>query len=233
MEGGGKVEEEISIILGIIGQDGMTIEDAQQLQAELPGIIFFAEGFIPERARILRVEVDGDQIIATCLPIPDERILDATEAFRYMVEQGKQLMDTHLNYEQSAEYPLEWQWTEPRSWHVEKMRFSQDRSSVIVNESLTLAGIPPEAHEYVLGDRSALEWVIDQYKVTTDKRSGIVSDPNKQDDPEYIARLVCKVVAVSVETVRITKELARRVNFDDFELVGPDDSSPLNQFWTK
>jgi len=228
------VEEEISITLGIIGQDGMTIEDAQQLQEELPGNIFYAEGFTPERARILHVDVDTDnQIIAACLPIPDERILDASAAFRYMVEQGKQLMDTHLNYEQSAEYPLEWQWTEPRSWHVEKMKFSKNRSSVIVNESLTLTGIPPEAHEYVLGDRSALEWIIDQYQVTRDKRSGIVSDPNKQDDPEYIARLVCKVVAVSVETVRITKELGRRVNLDDFELVGATDEGPLNQFWTK
>lgn len=227
------MEEEISVTLGIIGQDGMTIEDAQQLQKELPGNIFYAEGFTPERARILHVDVDGDQIIATCFPIPDERILDATEAFRYMAEQGKRLMDLHLDYEQSPEYSLKWQWTEPRSWRVEKMRFNLDRSSVIVNESLTLAGIPPEAHEYVLGDKSALEWIIDQYRVTTDKRSGIVSDPNREDDPEYIARLVCKVVAVSVETVRITKELAQRVNFDDFELVGADDSVPLNQFWTR
>ena len=40
----------------------------------------------------------------------------------------------------------------------------------MVNESLTLAGIPPEAYEYRLGNRSALEWVADQYRVKTDAR---------------------------------------------------------------
>jgi len=46
-----------------------------------------------------------------------------------------------------------------------------------VNPSLTLSGIPPDTFEYRLGNRSALEWVIDQYQVTEDKRSGIRSDP--------------------------------------------------------
>ena len=55
--------------------------------------------------------------------------------------------------------------------------------------------------------RSAVEWVIDQYQVYEDKRSGIVSDPNRDDDPEYIVRLVGQVVRVSVETVKIVKAL--------------------------
>jgi len=76
-----------------------------------------------------------------------------------------------------------------------------------VNESLTLTDIPPEAFDYRLGNRSALEWVIDQYQVSTDKRSGIVSDPNREDDPEYIVRLVGQVVRVSVETVKIVTGL--------------------------
>jgi predicted helicase len=45
--------------------------------------------------------------------------------------------------------------------------------------------------------------VIDQYQVTEDKHSGIRSDPNRPDDPEYIVRLVGQVVRVSLETVRI------------------------------
>jgi predicted helicase len=49
--------------------------------------------------------------------------------------------------------------------------------------------------------------VIDQYRVTEDKRSGITSDPNRADDPEYIVRLVERVVQVSVETVKIVKAL--------------------------
>jgi len=54
---------------------------------------------------------------------------------------------------------------------------------------------------------TALHWVIDQYQASTDKHSGIVSDPNRADDPQYITRLVGQVVKVSVETVRIIKGL--------------------------
>lgn len=90
----------------------------------------------------------------------------------------------------------------PLSYRVEdKMRLSKDKLRLTVNPSLTLAGIPPEAFNYRLGNRSALEWVIDQYQVSTDKRSGITSDPNRDDDPEYIVRLVGQVICVSVEAV--------------------------------
>lgn len=64
-----------------------------------------------------------------------------------------------------------------------------------------------EAFEYRLGNRSALECVIDQYPVSTDARSGIVSDPNREDDAEYIVRLVGQVVRVSIETMRIINGL--------------------------
>ncbi len=87
------------------------------------------------------------------------------------------------------------------------MRLNKDKTAVVVNESLTLAGIPPEAFEYKLGSRSALEWVLDQYQVSTDKRSGIETDPNRADDPEYIVRLVRRVITVSVETVKIVQSL--------------------------
>src|SRR5512136_576051 len=60
---------------------------------------------------------------------------------------------------------------------------------------------------YRLGNRSALEWVIDQYQVSTDKRSGITNDPNRLDDPEYIVRLIGQVITVSLETVKIVKAL--------------------------
>ena len=91
------------------------------------------------------------------------------------------------------------------------MRLNKDKTALKVNPSLTLADIPPETFEYRLGNRSALEWVVDQYRVKTDKRSGITSDPNKADDEEYIVRLVGQVVRVSLETVRIVNGLP-----DDF-----------------
>jgi predicted helicase len=100
-------------------------------------------------------------------------------------------------------WPLEWIETPgvPLSYRVEKMKLSKDKATLAVNPSLTLGGIPPEVSEYRLGNRSALEWVIDQYQVGEDKRSGIKSDPNREDDEEYIVRLVGQVVRVSIETV--------------------------------
>src|SRR5438045_5356791 len=96
------------------------------------------------------------------------------------------------------------------------MRLTPDRTAVIVNDSLTLAGIPQECFQYWLGNHSALEWVIDQYQVSEDKRSGIVSDPNQLDDEEYIVRLVGKVITVSVETVRLVNELTQAVKMEDW-----------------
>ena len=70
-----------------------------------------------------------------------------------------------------------------------------------------LDGIPTEALTHRLGNRSALEWVIDQYRVKTNPRSGIVNDPNRADDPEYILRLIGQVISVSLETVAIVAGL--------------------------
>lgn len=95
----------------------------------------------------------------------------------------------------------------PLRYRVEKMVLGKDKTRLVVNDSLTLAGIPPAVFDYRLGNRSALDWVIDQYRVTEDKRSGIRSDPNRDEDPEAIVRLVGQVVQVSVETVRIVSGL--------------------------
>jgi predicted helicase len=126
------------------------------------------------------------------------------------------------------EYRLSWQENEevPLSWEVKKMRLTADKTAVVVNESLTLAGIPPECFHYRLGNRSALEWVIDQYQVSTDKRSGIVSDPNRPEDEEYIARLIGRVVTVSVETVKLVAELELKVRMEDWLEEGALSSHP-------
>ena len=103
-------------------------------------------------------------------------------------------MEVELNWLETPDVPLD--------YRVEKMRLSKDKTQLKLNDSLTLGGIPPEVFDYRLGNRSALDWVIDQYRVKTDKRSGITSDPNRPDDPEYIVRLVGQVVRVSLETVK-------------------------------
>ena len=68
----------------------------------------------------------------------------------------------------------------PLSYRVERMRLAKDEQALVVNDSLTLGCIPPAVFEYRLGNRSALDWVVDQYQVSEDKRSGIRSDPNRR-----------------------------------------------------
>ena len=96
------------------------------------------------------------------------------------------------------------------------MSLSKDKTELRYNEALTLRGIPPAAFDYRLGNRSALEWVIDQYRISTDPRSGITNDPNREDDPNYILRLIKQVITVSLETVAIVNSLPS-LNFDSKE----------------
>ncbi|MFN4833264.1 MAG: type ISP restriction/modification enzyme [Pseudanabaena sp.] len=122
---------------------------------------------------------------------------------------GKRLTEIHINYEQQPEYRLKHIENKdlPIDWRVEKMRLSKDKTQIKYNDFLTLTGIPPETFEYKLGNRSALDWIIDQYQVSTDKRSGITNDPNRLDEEEYIVRLIKQVITVSLETVKIVKGL--------------------------
>lgn len=124
---------------------------------------------------------------------------------------GKRLSEIHVNYENQPEYPLVNVENPGHSldWRVEKMKLSPDKTTIVYNDFLTLTGIPLEVYEYKLGNRSALEWIIDQYRVKTDKRSGIINDPNNPDDPDFIVRLIKKIVTVSLETVQIVKGLPK------------------------
>lgn len=90
---------------------------------------------------------------------------------------------------------------------TEAPRSYKTYDSLVVNDYLTLRGIPAEAFDYRLGNRSALEWIVDQYQVKTDARSQITSDPNNPENERYIVELVGKVITVSVETVKIVNGL--------------------------
>lgn len=129
--------------------------------------------------------------------------------FHGVSKTGEKLAELHLTYEKQPEYPLRRVETPnvPLDWRVKKMKLSKDKRQVIYNSFLTLEGIPPEAFEYKLGNRSGLEWVIDQYRVSTDKLTGIVNDPNRANDEEYIVRLIGQVVKVSVETLNLVRAL--------------------------
>ncbi|MEN9849461.1 MAG: hypothetical protein RL368_2201 [Pseudomonadota bacterium] len=121
---------------------------------------------------------------------------------------GKKLADLHVNYETKKEYPLQIQSNGEIDWRVKKMRFNKEKTVIKYNDSLTLSGIPPEALEYKLGNRSALDWIIDQYQISTDKRSGITNDPNNLNDKSYIIKLIMRIVTVSVETVELVGEIS-------------------------
>ena len=129
--------------------------------------------------------------------------------FHTFAKAGKRLAELHVDYEKQREYPLERREKpgEKLNLRVEKMRLSKDKQTLVYNDFLTLTGIPKETYDYRLGNRSALEWVIDQYQVSTDKRSGITNDPNRDDDKEYILRLIGQVITVSLETVKIVNAL--------------------------
>lgn len=150
--------------------------------------------------------------------LPRIPLLAGKSEFELCGRIGKRLMELHVGYEEAMEYPLQWieKKEVPINWRVEKMRLMPSKDALVVNEWLTLAGIPQECFVYRLGNRSALEWVIDQYQVSTGARSGVTSDPNRDDEPEYIVRLVGRVITVSVETVRLVNELAQAVTMEDW-----------------
>ncbi len=126
---------------------------------------------------------------------------------------GRELAEWHLHYETVQPYELTVVSDGETNFRVVKMRFAgkEKRNTIIYNKTTTISGIPAEAHEYIVNGKSALEWVMERYQVTTDKASGITNDPNdwceEHGDPRYIIDLVGRVVRVSVETVRIVKSL--------------------------
>ncbi len=126
------------------------------------------------------------------------------------VKAGAALADLHVNYESVPKYDKLRKVETPGmqvNWDVEKMKLSKDKTQLKYNDFLTLDGIPAEVFDYRLGTRSALEWIVDQYRVKTDKRSGIVNDPNRADEPRYIVDLIARVITVSLKTVEIVKSL--------------------------
>ena len=127
--------------------------------------------------------------------------------FRELARAGRRLAGLHVDYEDQKPYRLE-QVENPEArlnWRVEAMRLSKARDAIHYNEFLTLAGVPLEAFDYRLGNRSAIEWVIDQYRVSRDDKGNITDDPNRPDDEKYIVGLIEKVITVSIETMAIIK----------------------------
>ena len=146
------------------------------------------------------------------------------ESFAAFTSAGRELFALHADYEDAELYPLTVKGGEQppiggeaEYYRIEKIRFPSGKKAadapdtLILNPNLTVTGIPEEAYRYQLGSRSAIEWIIRQYQVTTDKASGIVNDPNEwgieHGNPRYILDLLQKVITVSVRTGEVTDGL--------------------------
>ena len=129
--------------------------------------------------------------------------------FGPFAEAGRALAALHVGYETAPAYDLDLVHDDrqPLTYRVEKMKLDEDAGTLQLNDALTLTGVPEAAHRYRLGNRSALAWLVDQLRVKTDKRSGIVHDPNAAFEGDEIVSLIRRVTHVSVETVRIVEGL--------------------------
>lgn len=133
------------------------------------------------------------------------------------VEIGKKLMNLHINYEKVPMYDgISIESKSNPSYEVKKMKFAKvkksekDRSTIIFNTDITIRNIPDKAYEYIVNGRSAIEWIMDQYQVKTDKKTGITDNPNDfSDDPKYIFNLLLRIINVSVQTVDLVNSLPK------------------------
>ena len=152
--------------------------------------------------------------------LPRIPIVERAEEFIAFAKAGRELAHLHLHYEDFANEAgvevVETDYTaadEFAFYAVEKMRFApkDERHTIIVNPHIAIHNIPTEAYDYVVNGKSAIEWVMDRYAVTTHKDSGIKNDPNlwarEQGKPRYILDLLLSIIHVSLETHRIVEKL--------------------------
>lgn len=145
------------------------------------------------------------------------------EDFRAFVAAGRALGDLHVGYETVAPYPVTLKQGDlslasiddpVKFFRVEKMAFgkNKDRTTIHYNANITLIDVPLAAYDYVVNGKSAIEWVMERQAVKVDKDSGIVNDANDyatetMNDPRYPFDLLCRVITVSLETMKIVKAL--------------------------
>ena len=140
--------------------------------------------------------------------------------FWLYVEVGKKLAKLHVHYEQVKPYPLKITGLERGNLRVQKMKHPKngketDFSAIIYNDDITISCIPEEAYRYEVAGRSAIWWIMNRYQIKTDKKSGIINDPNawgrqrslRLSHSRYIIDLLARIVTVSVESVKLIDSL--------------------------
>lgn len=145
------------------------------------------------------------------------------------VKIGKELISLHLNYEEVEPYrQVTIRLNGVPNYRVNKMKYGKkkdpktgksvkDRSTIIFNSYITISDIPEKAYQYIVNGKSAIEWIMDQYKVKTDNKSGIIDDPNDySDDPKYIFNLLLRIITVSLKTIDLINQLPEfKIENDD------------------
>jgi len=169
-------------------------------------IFYYVYGFLHGTEYRSRYSADLKKML------PRLPLVEKTADFWAFSQAGKTLSELHINYETLEPYPL----TEKgntTNLKIDKMRFPSktDKTAIIYNSNLTLTGIPDRAHEYIVNGKSALEWILDRYQITTHKESRIKNDPNdwctEQANPRYIVDLIKRIIALSLKTLDIIDTL--------------------------
>ncbi len=152
--------------------------------------------------------------------LPRIPLVEDVRDFWSFSKSGKKLAELHVNYENVESFKdLKVEGYDCGFYEVEKMRLlsKDDKSTIIYNNKIKISEIPLESYEYVVNGKSAIEWILERYQITTNKDSGIVNNPNdwaiENGNPRYILDLLLSVINVSVQTVEIVRSLPK-LKFD-------------------
>jgi predicted helicase len=152
--------------------------------------------------------------------LPRLPLLEDVRDFWKFSKAGRELAELHINYETVSAYEgVRVTGADSGFYKVEKMRFPKkdQKETIIFNSKIIIENIPAKAYEYVVNGKSAIEWIMERYQITTHKESGIKNDPNdwaeEVGNPRYILDLLLSVINISVKTVDIVESLPK-VEFD-------------------
>ena len=148
--------------------------------------------------------------------LPRLPLVDDVRDFWKFSKAGRQLAELHIEYESVPPYPeVKVTGDDSGYFKVQKMRFPKkgQKDTIIFNSKIIISNIPDKAYEYVVNGKSAIEWIMERYQVTVDKKSQIKNDPNdwaaEVGNPRYILDLLLSIINVSVQTVDIVNQLPK------------------------
>lgn len=173
-------------------------------------IFYYVYGFLHNEDYRKEYEADLKKMIPK-LPLVEEY-----SDFKQISQIGRDLAKLHLNYEEiDRPENILVDGESSNNFNVEKMKFisKDDKSIIIYNSNIKISNIPLEAYNYQINGKSAIEWIMDRYKIDTDKDSGIVNDPNlwckEHNNPKYILNLLLSIITLSIKTNELVKQLPK------------------------